>query len=435
MTTACVSGGVLRRFGDGRSRLKVLVVSKFWYARGGLERVMFDEIAGLEQRGHEVVHFSTAHPLNDPSPFAEYFVPYLEIGADGGLGAADKARAAVRMFANGEARRRFARLLDDTSPALVHIHGIHRQISPSILFEAAARGIPVVQTLHDYHHVCPGDVLARGGSEPCEPRACGTLDYLPAVRYRCVRGSLAASTLSAAETTWQRARRAYERTVTRFVSPSEFLAGRMTEGGWTIPIDIVPNAVDPGPTPVPPREGDTPYFLMAARLSPEKDVETALRAADEAGVRLVVAGDGPLRRDLARSFPNADLRGHVDSSEMRVLLSGCRATVISSKVFENAPMAVLEAMVAGRAVVASRIGGIPEIVRDGIDGLLVEAQDVGGFASAMATLADDDQKADALGRSGRVRALEDYGHERHMARLLATYDTALESARATKGNG
>ena len=131
---------------------------------------MLDEVDWLEASGHEVAHFSTRHPENDPSPWAGYFAPYLEIGPQTALTPSEKAIAVKRMFWNTPAARRFASLLRDFRPDIVHVHGIHRQISPSILVEARRAGVPVVQTLHDYHPICAsGDLLLAAG-EPATLR-------------------------------------------------------------------------------------------------------------------------------------------------------------------------------------------------------------------------------------------------------------------------
>ena len=122
--------------------MRIRVANEFWYRRGGLERVVFDEIAWPEAAGHETAHFSTRHPENDPSPWSDYFVPYLELGAHGSLTPRERASAAGRMFWNREAARRFACLLRAFRPNIVHVHGIHRQLSPSILAEARRAAVP-----------------------------------------------------------------------------------------------------------------------------------------------------------------------------------------------------------------------------------------------------------------------------------------------------
>lgn len=409
--------------------LRVLVASKFWYRRGGLERVMFDEIEGLEAAGHTVAGFSTTHPDNQPSPWSDYFAPYLELGAGSSLSRADSVRAVARMFSNRPAASTFDRLLADFRPDVVHVHGIHRQLSPSILFAAKRQGIPVVQTLHDYHHACPADVLLRAGSEPCDPPLCGPVNTMPCVVNRCVRDGVAISAISAAETSWQRARRAYERTVARFISPSHYLGTIMRQAGWTVPIDVVPNAVD---TAFAGERADEGFFLVASRLSPEKGVSIAARAAIKAGVPLVVLGDGPERESLLAQFPALDLCGHVTADEVDRQLLRCRAAVVPSMAMENAPMSILEALSLGVPVISSSVGGVPEQVRDGHEGLLVPPGDVDALAAAMRRLADDPALASRMGHDARQRAHEVFGFDRHMQSLVAVYERALGRRDARK---
>lgn len=402
--------------------MRVLVANKFWYRRGGLERVMFDEIAWLEKAGHDVAHFSTVHPANEYSPWREYFAPYLELGSEGGLSSGEKLTAALRMFSNPDARRRFTQLLADFQPDIIHVHGVHRQISPSILEAAHKAGIPIVQTLHDYHHICPADVLLWRGQAVCEPRRCGRLCHGAAVRGRCVRGSLAASALSAAETSFQRIRGIYERTVTRFISPSTFLADAMSSGGWSIPCDVVPNAV-----PVGSMWRGGKYALFAGRLSHEKGVSTLLEAAQRAGVPVKVAGEGPLTGELRSRFKSAEFLGRVGGDTVQALIEESLACVVPSTWYENAPMSVLEPMAAGAPVVASAIGGIPELVEDEVSGLLVHAGDVEDLSRALGLLRDDKGLGARLGSAARARVAQHFSPEAHLAGVLRTYEMAMHS--------
>jgi glycosyltransferase involved in cell wall biosynthesis len=400
--------------------MRVLVASKFWYRRGGLERVMFDETAWLESAGHTVAHFATTHPANEQSPWSSYFTPYLELGRDSGLSSREKVRAAVHMFSNREAARRFQQLVDDFGPDVVHLHGIHRQISPSILAPAIRRGVPVVQTLHDFHHICPADTLMHSGVEPCQPRRCSTVWYGSCLAGRCVRGSLPASTLSAAETAWQRGRRVYERNVARSISPSRFLASQMQAAGWTVPIDVVPNAIAVcPPTPVQ-RSG----FCIVGRLSPEKGVAHALEAARTAGVPLTVAGEGPSGSALASQYPEFDFVGRLDGTEVAALMQRSLAVLVPSVCLENAPMSVLEAMASGTLVVASAVGGIPEQVTEGVDGLLVPPGDAAALCSALRSLVEQPDLARHLGVAARRTVEERFSPEGHLEGLLAVYRAA-----------
>lgn len=401
------------------------MVNKFAFLRGGLERVMFDEMHGLQAAGHEVAIFSAAHPMNEVSEWSEFFVPYAELGADNSLGAWERLVAAKRMFDNPEAAKRFRRLVGAFEPDVVHAHGIHRQISPSILRVTRELRIPVVQTLHDFHHICPADTLLYAGERPCEPRRCGKYWYGPAVVGRCHRRSVATSALSAAETSWARLVRAYERGVSRFISPSRFVAEKMRQGGWDMPMDVIPNAIA-AESQVRPDAGNG--FVYAGRIAPEKGIEYALEAARAAGIVLKVAGEGPALAALRCQFEGTPFLGRLDTDAVADLVRGARAVVVPSVWYENAPMAVLEAMAAGVPVVASHIGGIPEQIEDGVTGILVRPGDSGDLAAAMRRLEDDPVLAARLGEAARASVRERFAPPAHLVALLRCYRDAGAAA-------
>lgn len=404
--------------------MRVLVANKFWYRRGGLEQVMFDEIDALTCAGHEVAHFSTAHPRNQASPFSDYFVPYLDLGGQLVLTPGQKVTAALRLFDNAEAAKRFRRLVRDFRPDVVHAHGIHRQLSPSILEVARREGVPVVQTLHDMHKLCPEDRLLRAGSEACVPPRCGKLWYGAAVTNRCAHGSAAVSALAACELAYQRMRGVYERCVARYLSPSRFLAERMRESGWRrTPIDILRNPVAPGESG---EAGD--YFLYAGRLAQEKGIDKLLEAADIARLHVIVAGDGPMRERLRERFPNAEFVGHLEPAGVRSLLRHARAAVLPSTCVENAPLAVLEAMASGVPVIATAVGGVPELLDDGVEGLLVPPGDVAALQKALVRLASNPDYGKSLGAAGRSRAAHVNGIDRHLDGLLEAYASVMGAA-------
>jgi glycosyltransferase involved in cell wall biosynthesis len=386
---------------------------------------MFDEVEWLQEAGHEVAHFSADHPENDASPWSDYFVPYLEIGTHTTLTRREKALAAQRMFWNREAARRFKRLVREFRPNILHVHGIHRQISPSILAAAKQAGIPVVQSLHDYHPICPADDLLLGGSVACEPARCGRFNVLPCAFYQCVQHSTMKSTLAAAELLWRRWVVRLESLVDAFISPSHYLARAVAAGGIRHrPVHVLPNAIPARPTVGCGRAGES--FVYAGRLSREKGLPTLMRAVERAQVPLLVAGAGPLRDTLeAAAPPNVRFLGRLGGEEVDRLLAGCRAAVVPSEWAENAPMAVLEPMVLCRPVIASRMGGIPEQVRDGVDGILVQAGDDLELAAALRILADDADLADRMGRSAHARATAIFDPLSHVAGLVDIYRSVL----------
>ena len=405
--------------------MRILVANKFWYHRGGLERVMFDEVAWLEEAGHEVAHFSTAHPRNEPSPWSDYFAPYVELGEGARLGPGAKLLAATRMFYNREAAKRFTRLLVEFNPDIVHVHGIHRQLSPSILLAATDRSVPVIQTLHDYWPICPADVLLRRNGAVCDPSLCRTTQPWACSIHRCVGSSALRSALSAAEAWTRESLLGYQNLVTVFISPSYFLRTRVQAAGFAKrPIIVVQNAIRERTES---KGGDG--FVYAGRLSREKGVHVLLEAARQAGVSLTIAGDGPLAPELRRQAgDHACFVGSVSPAAVSRLLDECAAAVVPSTWFENAPLAVLEPMASGTPVIASSIGGIPEMIRAGVDGVLVTPGSVAELRDALLAAQFESSRMRAFAASARSRTRTLFSPDSHLAGLLAVYEEASRLA-------
>jgi len=396
--------------------MRILFVNKFGYLRGGLERVMFDEMRWLAEEGHDTELFATAHPDNRPFTFADRFPPYHEFGVGGRF----SAKAVRAMFWNKTAARAVGSVIDEWRPDVVHCHGIHRHLSPSVLAAAHEKGVPVVLSAHDYFLVCPANTLLRGGTTPCLPRACGVRLYGAAARNRCVQHSLARSTLAATEISWQRLRRRYERGIDAIVSPSRFLADVLADGGFDASlIHVVPNAVLPAEES---RPDSGRGFLIAGRVSPEKGIDVAVDAARAAGVTLRVAGDGPDAPRLAKL--GVTMLGRLPAEELYEQVRSARAVVVPSVWFENAPMAVLEAMAAGTPVIASAIGGIPEQIEPGVTGLLVPPHDVERLADAMARMEREPGLSVRLGEAARAAVRDRFSPELHVEGLMEAYRAA-----------
>ena len=159
-------------------------------------------------------------------------------------------------------------------------------------------------------------------------------------------------------------------------------------------------------------EAEPAEVLFAGRLSPEKGIEELLAAT--AGINLVVAGDGPLRHLVP------DGLGFVPHDELERLYARAAVVVLPSY-REGLPLCVIEAMAHGRPVVASRVGGIPELVEDGVTGFLVEPGDVEGLRSALERLLADSELRRRMGRAGRERIVERCSLESVTAATLDAY--------------
>ena len=200
---------------------------------------------------------------------------------------------------------------------------------------------------------------------------------------------------------------------------------------------VIRNAVDVTGAPVAQLAGRPPLVVSVGRLKEPKDFESLFRAAArvDGDFRLRVLGDGPDRPALERLLAELGLEQRVelagDADDVPEQLAGADVFVLSSR-SEGLPMSILEAMAAGLPVVATRVGGIPELVDDGRTGLLVGAGDVDALAEALQRLVDDPELRRTLGAAGRERAEAAFDLERFRREHLELYALALSPYRTRR---
>lgn len=408
--------------------MRILHVNKFLYRKGGAEAYMLDVGEMQARRGHDVAFFGMQHPDNPPYQHAQHFPRFVELEP---LPASPvtRVRTAARMLWSTSSRQGMRNVIEEWRPDVVHLHNVYHQLSPSIL-RAVDPSTTVVMTLHDYKLACPSYRLLDHG-RPCT--ACIDGGLREAIRHRCKDGSLASSALLAGESWIHRMLRAYDR-VDCFISPSDFLADIMRRAG----VDHGRLVVLPHPLPtqgVEVKDAPGGDILYAGRLSAEKGVDLLVDAVATApSTRLRIAGDGPDEAALrARAADVARGRvcflGHLDRQSLYAEIKKSSAVVVPSRWYENQPMAVLDAFACGVPVIATRLGGLPELVSDGVDGLIVAPEDPQALAQAMVRLSSDPATALAMGRQGRRKAIERFSADRHLASLDALY---ADSARSPK---
>lgn len=353
------------------------------YPRGGDCVVALNTASLLRAHGHEVRLYAMDYPDNLKLPDASGYAS--RVSFDGSL--PEKLKAVRRLMGKGDVRESFRKVMREFRPDVVHLHNIHSYLSPIIGEIAASMGVRVVWTMHDYKLICPAYSCRRPDGSNCELCFGGNLHV---AHLRCMKGSYPASLIASLEAKrWNRQR--LERFCSAFICPSEFMAECMNKAGFRNDLlRVLNNFADPvkfeGRKPCIMPE---PYFCYVGRLSEEKGVATLLRAARIAGVRLKVAGDGPLRESLQRAYEDVasiEFLGHLDASGVAEVLSRASASVIPSEWYENNPLGVIESLSLGTPVIGARIGGIPELIRDDSDGLKRGETYPAGNAEALAEL-------------------------------------------------
>ncbi|HEV7444845.1 MAG TPA: glycosyltransferase family 4 protein [Steroidobacteraceae bacterium] len=398
----------------------LIAINNYYYDRGGSEAIFFAHNRMFEELGWNVVPFSMQHSGNHATPWSKYFIDDLEMHGDYSL--TQKLVRLPKVIYSFEARRRLGELLGRVRPDIAHAHNIYHHISPSILGLLKGRGIPTVLTLHDLKIACPAyNMLAPDGI--CE-RCKGGKVY-NVVRNRCIGGSAAMSLVVMMEAVVHKLLGSYRRHVDCFVVPSRFYIDKFSE--WGMPASLfrhVPNFVD-----VPryePRYEPGDAFLYFGRVIRQKGVATLIRAVAGARKKLLIAGTGPEleeMRALAAGL-NADVTflGHLGGQQLRDVIGSCRAVVLPSEWYENAPVSLLEAYALGKPVIGARIGGIPELIRENETGVCFES---GNVSSLQRALEDFDSRPgaqiQAMGRAGRRWVAEEFTVAMYRQRIMAVY--------------
>ncbi|MFQ5471047.1 MAG: glycosyltransferase family 4 protein [Gammaproteobacteria bacterium] len=399
--------------------MKVLIANKYFFLNGGSEVVMFQEREHLLRHDVQVIDFSMRDERNVESDYASYFVSNQAYNNVETAGFLEKIKSSISFVHSAEAVRNIESLIKKEKPDIVHCHNIYHQLSPSIIGLAARRGIPVILTLHDYKTICPVYTRLRNGMLCSE---CLDNRYINVIKNRCAGGSLGKSSLMFVEAFVQMLLGNYEK-ANMIIAPSQFMADSVIGHKFSKEkVKVLYNGIDVGA--IRPVERDHDYILYMGRISAEKGVQTLLEAHSRmnAGVKLIIAGTGPLEGELKKQYPKIQFMGYVQGAEKEKLLSEAAIVVVPSNWYENCPISVLEAMAYGKPLVASDIGGIPEIVLDEETGLLFDATDVGLLRHCLEKLMGNKRLRQQFGAAGRARAEQYFSLDGHNNSLMGIYN-------------
>ncbi|MFK4824382.1 glycosyltransferase [Paenochrobactrum sp. BZR 588] len=403
-----------------RAPQTLLAINNYFYRRGGAETVFFEHMQLFNDADWRVVPFAMQHPENLASAYTSYFVREIEYGRRTSL--TDKLSQAAKVIYSKEAQRNITRLIEDVRPDIAHAHNVYHHISPSIFPVLKQAGIPTVMTAHDLKLACPAYKMLSH-DEVCERCKGGRIYNV--VRQRCIKDSVALSGLVFLETLVHRSLGLYRDNLDRIVVPSRFYHEKLIEWGWPEDkLTYIPNFVDVGLARAPSQRGD--YFLYAGRLSEEKGLVTLIEAIAQAKQKLLIAGSGPLEQSLkqfvAKLGADVEFLGHLQADHLHRTINGATALVLPSQWYENAPMSILEGYILGVPVIGSRIGGIPELVREGVTGLLAEAGNVQDLAEKIAQMADiNAQKRGAMAIEGAQWVREAFSSVQYKQSMLELY--------------
>lgn len=390
--------------------------------RGGSEKVLFDEMKMLKDHGHNAVVFARDHEQNEQAEYAECFPPKME--TERLKVSLDALRIVRNLIYSEEARNGIRQVISKFVPDIAHAHNIYGRLSVSVLDALNDAGVPTVMTLHDYKIICPSYRMIVG-DRVCEE--CKGGQYYRAVVNSCHKGSFAASAVYALESYFTDLLGKYRRNLKFLISPSEFLRNKVIDFGWDEEhVRYVPNFVHLDKFI--PNYQSSDYLLYLGRLSEEKGIVTLIKAFSSIRsntIKLLIVGDGPLRDTLEQrssSDGRIQFTGYLSGEALATATRNARAVVVPSEWYENAPISILEALAYGKPVIGAAIGGIPEMIEDGVNGYLFTSGSQSELRSALEKIIalPGSQIAD-MGRAAREKVERNFSPARHYQMLFDIY--------------
>jgi glycosyltransferase involved in cell wall biosynthesis len=339
----------------------------------------------------------------------------------------EKSYGKVQAFFSGIynpfSKRAFKSFLQRERPDLVHVHNLFPLISPAIMNVCKKLCLPVVMTVHNYRLICPNGLFMSRGVI-CE-RCSGGREYWCLIR-NC-EGSYLKSLGYTLRSYWARKKGYYNGNVHVYCVLSNFQSQKLIKEGYNpARIEVVPQMamVETMATLLP--VGD--YIGYVGRISPEKSVGTLIDAAKKCSeISFKAAGSFEKCHDLLAFAPvNFKFLGHLNPSAIDKFFDQCRVIVHSSTCYEGFPVALIEAMLHGKPVIASNIGGIPEVVEDGVTGLLFEPGNTENLARNIRYLWERPDLCQKMGEKAQKKAMQKYCSEKYYKSLMDVYKKAIQ---------
>jgi glycosyltransferase involved in cell wall biosynthesis len=328
-----------------------------------------------------------------------------------------------------DSRREFAALLKREKADLVHVHNTFMAISPSIYSVCSDRGIPVVQTLHNFRLLCPAGNFYRDGIICKE---CVDQSLLRSVRHGCYRNSRKATAVVALMLAFHRALDTWSTSVTRFIVLTEFAKRTFIAAGFPSEKFVVkPNFAgsDPGERI---RAGE--YAAFIGRIEENKGLRVLLNAWKELHEQypLHIVGDGPDLSTLQAEARESRLsgiifRGRLLREEVIETVKGARFLIVPSTLYEGLPMCVVESFASGTPVLCSRLGGLAEIVQQHLTGLHFNPGDPHDLARTVEWAWNNPGELSRMGRAARTKYETDYTAEKNYSLLMEIYQQAMST--------
>lgn len=392
--------------------MKIVLVHNYYQQPGGEDQVFHSERQLLTSFGHNILQY-VVH--NDSLQKLTNF------------------QLAKTTLWNSKTYKDLQLLFSSERPDVVHFHNTFPLISPSAYYAARSRSIPIVQTLHNYRHLCPQGMLFREGS-PCELCLTKSIAW-PGIRHACYRDSRLATGGIAMRNFLHYWFSTWHRQVDLYIALSEFSREKFIQGG--LPSDkimVKPNFVN---SPQDAGEGKGNFALFVGRLSHEKGVQTLFDAWKilQKRIPLKIVGDGPLfDRGMEYSVQNTavEMLGRKDQRSVFSLMKDATVLIFPSLCYENMPLVILEAYSMGLPVIGSRLGSMISLIKHQTTGLHFCPNDAGDLARQVNWIFTNPHEVQRLRTGARKDFEKKFTDKKNHGMLMEIYARAIVNGNTNK---
>jgi len=410
--------------------MKIALVNYRYFFSGGPERYLFNIKDILESYGHEVFPFSIKNSKNMSNDYERYFLDMVDdevYFTQSKKSIKTVFKTLFRMFYSFEAKKKFRRFLNDVKPDIVYIIQYHNKISPSIIFAAKQLKIPVVHRISDYQYVCPSALLYNDVKGICED--CLNGKSLNCVKYKCVLNSSVYSGIKLM------AKKLHEllsvtKRIDAFVVPSSFTLNKLIQYGIpSAKLHHIPTFFNLKDSVHDIRY--EPFMLFVGRIEKLKGLTTLVKAFENTDNHLKIIGfsfddyEDEIKSYLKDKTHNIDFLGKKDFQEIVPFLSTCLCTIVPSEVYDNFPNVIVESFAYKKAVIATNIGSLPELVRNNETGLTFDYASVNSLKEKIEYMFNNQSEALRMGENAYQSLLKDFSKEKHYSQLINLFNSLI----------
>ncbi|MFH0702000.1 MAG: glycosyltransferase family 4 protein [bacterium] len=410
--------------------MKILHINNFFCKHGGAENSMYREAVLLRENGHEVFFFATDRQpfLEKDYKYAGYFpksVPYYSLSKIKAL------KYIFKLFYNFEAEHKLDLFLKEIKPDIVHCHCIPYNLTPAILRACYKNNIPVVMALRSARIMCPSGTLRLKDEYYCKNELCVSGNPLHCLFNKCESKSLARSIIVTTEYLFRKIHKLYDK-VSYFVCISEAILELAYRSGIKREkLVLIKNCIDDSYFKIQPEYANKGYFLFVGRLTRDKGVNYLLEAMKKLpDIELHIAGIGDEEKNLKKqaeklNLSNVKFLGFKLGKELEQEYRNCIATILPCNWFEAFGLTIIESFAYGKPVIASDVGGIPEIIENGKNGITFEIGNIDKLANAIKKLYLNNDLAVEMGKNGNAKAKTMYNVQDHYNKLIEVYNSLV----------